>query len=178
MEIVICIIGLAILVYFFIENLVAIMGIVTLVGIVALFTGEVKLALCCLVPAAVFDYWLMRDPMKKKITLSDPTLEKCSLIRLRMYNNDGSEEYYHWFSVDDKTVMRDYADKVEKYQYFIDSGVFNNDSYWTIDESSIELYDKQKNKLPIDWTHYAYSFYHVKDGGCGFIDVWPRGQIN
>ena len=182
MYIVICIIGLAILVGLIAEYLdlllFSVLGIATLAGIVALFNGELLVALCCLGPVAGFIYWLTRDPMKKKITLSDPTLEKCSMIRLRMYNNDDSREYYHTYYVASKIKIRDYEDKQEKYQYYIDSSMFDNNSYWKIDESYIELYDEQKIKLPIDWTRYAYSFYYGKESGSGFIDVWPRSRLN
>ena len=118
------------------------------------------------------------DQLKKKYKFYDPTLEKCSSIRVRLYKNDGTGDSYHWFAIDDKGIMSENGGKESKYQYLIDSSMFTNDGAWRVDESSLEFYDKNKNRLPVDRRDYEYSFLYLKDRECGFIFVWPRNKTS
>lgn len=132
-------------------------------GIIALFTGNLLVAVCSFGLFAYLENYMEKYPFGKPRLMKDSTLDRVRCVQIHFYDRKRDNQFDYKFNVEPDP-------KSDHYSFYINDGKYMIDPM--LEKQSIILYDEHQHSISLD--QYYYSWHEVPlgdDDGCLYLHI-------
>ena len=147
---------------FIVENFVQVLCFASwLIGLGALFTEHLFLAVCCIGLGVYTIHYMKKYPNGKP--MKDSTLDRIKYVKVHFYERSKDLPYDHLFEIAPNRFS-DY------YSLYVDDGYYMIDPL--IEKQSVIFYDDQQQIIPLDQHVYSWQEIPFNDyDGCAYLYI-------